>query len=273
MNASISNRNESLAAAAFSAQAMKFDEIYSGNKMIEYKRERVRGHLEKLISPGDLILELNSGTGEDAIWLAKQHCRVYATDISGKMLQILKQKVEMGGWQQLINYEICSFTGLDHLRQKGPFDVIFSNFAGLNCTGDLDKVLASFSTLLQPKGIVTLVICPRFCLWELLLIFKGKFKTATRRFFNKNGRNARVEGHYFKCWYYDPSYIIKHLKSDFKLLSVEGLCTLVPPSYIDDFPGKHPRAFQFLKEKEEHWKCRWPCKYIGDYYIISLQKK
>ena len=176
MNTTVSNRKESLAAAAFSAQAKKFDQIYSKNKIIEYKRERVRSHLKKFINPGDFILELNSGTGEDAIWLANQNCKVHATDISEQMIQVMKQKIESGGWQNLINYEICSFTALENLQQKGPFDLIFSNFAGLNCTGDLDKVLASFSTLLKPNGIVTLVILPQFCLWEFLLIFKENLK-------------------------------------------------------------------------------------------------
>jgi ubiquinone/menaquinone biosynthesis C-methylase UbiE len=273
MNTAILNTNEMLAASAFSAQADKFDQYYSGNKIIEYKRERVRAHLKKFINPGNFILELNSGTGQDAIWLAKQNCKVHATDISEGMLEIIKQKIKNEALENLITHEICSFTALENLRQKGPFDTIFSNFAGLNCTGDLDKVFASFSTLLKPKGIVTLVILPKFCLWEVLLIFKGKFKTATRRLFSKNGRNARVEGHHFKCWYYRPSYIIKHLQKDFKLLSIEGLCTLVPPSYIENFAENHSRAYGFLKAKENRWKEKWPWKYVGDYYIISLQKK
>ena len=273
MSTVISNMNESLAAAAFSIQAKKFDELYSLNKIIEYKRERVRSHLKKFIQPGNFILELNSGTGEDAIWLAQQNCKVHATDIATGMLEIIQQKIKNEALENLITHEICSFTALEYLQQKGPFDLIFSNFAGLNCTGDLYKVLASFSILLKPKGIVTLVILPQFCLWEFLLIFKGKFKTATRRLFSKNGRNARVEGHHFKCWYYNPSYIIKHLKNDFGLLTIEGLCTLVPPSYIEHFAEKYPRAYQFLKAKENTWKEKWPWKYVGDYYIISFQKK
>jgi ubiquinone/menaquinone biosynthesis C-methylase UbiE len=273
MNTVIINTNETLAATAFSAQSNKFDQLYSKNKIIEYKRERVRTHLKKFIKPGHFILELNSGTGEDAIWLAKQNCKVHATDISTGMLEIIQQKIKNDGLGDLITHEICSFTALESLQQKGPFDVIFSNFAGLNCTGDLDKVLASFSALLNPGGIVTLVILPKFCLWEVLLIFKGKFKTATRRLFSKNGRNAHVEGHPFKCWYYTPSYVIKHLKKDFKLLSVEGLCALVPPSYIENFAENHSRAYQFLKAKENKSKEKWPWKYVGDYYIISLQKR
>ena len=268
-----SSNNETRVAAAFSQQAKHFDSLYSGNTIIQYKRERVRSHLKKLIQSGNSILELNSGTGEDAIWLAQQNCKVHATDISQGMLEIIQKKVENEALDKLITQEICSFTALENLQQKGPFDLIFSNFAGLNCTGDLNKVLTSFSGLLKSKGIVTLVLLPKFCLWEFLLIFKGKFKTATRRFFSKNGRRAKVEGHHFKCWYYNPSYIIKHLKNDFDLLSVEGLCTFVPPSYIENFAEKYPQAYQYLKTKEEKKRKSWPWKNIGDYYIISMKKK
>ena len=128
-------------------------------------------------------------------------------------------------------------------------------------------------TEIKPGGIVTLVVLPKFCLWETLLILKGKFRTATRRFFGKSGRKAHVQGEYFKCWYYNPSFIISHLKDSFDVLSVEGLCTIVPPSYIDKFSEKHPKLFTFLKRKEDTLKTKWPWKYIGDYYIISLEKK
>jgi len=150
--------------------------------------------------------------------------------------------------------------------------LIFSNFAGLNCTDELEKVLASFNGLLNPGGVITLVILPQFCLWETLLLFKGKFRMASRRFFSKTGAKAHVEGTYFKCWYYNPSYIIKRTRNNFKVLGIEGLCTIVPPSYIESFAEKHPRAYRFLKEKEDKLKSRWPWKYFGDYYIISLRK-
>jgi len=151
--------------------------------------------------------------------------------------------------------------------------LVFSNFAGLNCTDDLDKVLKSLPALLNPNGMVTLVILPKFCLWETLLLFKGKFKTAFRRFFSSNGRTAHVEGHYFKCWYYNPSYITKRLADQFDVLGIEGLCTIVPPSYMEGFAEKHPSIFTLLKKWEDRLKSSWPWKYIGDYYIISLRKK
>ena len=272
MSTTSANLNEQLAEVAFTRQSAVFDELYSGDTIINYKRQRVRDHVLKYLSTGVCILELNAGTGEDAIFFAQNGFKVHATDISAGMQQQLKQKVEKKQLDGLISTEICSYTGLGGLKNKGPYDLIFSNFAGLNCTDELDTVLASFDELLTPGGLVTLVILPKFCLWETLLVFKGKFRTAFRRFFSEKGREAKVEGAGFKCWYYNPSYIVKRLKSNFRVLSIEGLCTIVPPSYIEGFAEKHPRVFNFLKGKEDRLNSRWPWKYMGDYYIISLKK-
>jgi ubiquinone/menaquinone biosynthesis C-methylase UbiE len=273
MNETLTYSNETKAAEAFSEQSKIFDDLYSGNKIIQYKRERVRNHIKKYLKPESFILELNAGTGEDAIWFSKNGHKVHATDISGGMMEKLKEKISNHHLQSQVSNEVISFTELNRLFNKGPYDLIFSNFAGLNCTNELNKVLGSFSSLLKPNGVVTLVILPKFCLWEFLLLFKGKFRIAFRRFFSRNGRKAHIEGHFFKCWYYNPSFITRHLKKDFDLLSIEGLCTLVPPSYMENFAGKRSRLFESLKMKEERWKNKWPWKFIGDYYIISLRKK
>jgi len=269
----VSHINETNAAEAFSGQSAVFDDLYSNDTIIQYKRERVRNHVLQYLRENSYILELNSGTGEDAIFFAGKGHHVHATDISQSMQEQLMQKVSGPGLEARVTNELCSYTALDKLKNKGPYDLIFSNFAGLNCTDELDKTLKSLPLLLKPNGIITLVVLPKFCLWETLLLFKGKFKTAFRRFFSSNGRAAYVEGHHFKCWYYNPSYIIKRLKSQFDVLGIEGLCTIVPPSYIEGFAEKYPSTYAFLKKWEGRLKSRWPWKYIGDYYIISLKKK
>jgi ubiquinone/menaquinone biosynthesis C-methylase UbiE len=273
VNGSANSVNEQAAEKAFSKQSAVFDEIYSSNIIIQYKRKRVRDHLGQFLKPYSKILELNAGTGEDAVWFAQHDHTVHATDISKGMQEKLIEKVRQNKLEKQVTTELCSFTELQSLKNKGPYDMIFSNFAGLNCTGELDKVLRSFSPLLKPNGIVTLVILPKFCLWESLLFFKGNFKTAFRRFFSNKGVKAHIEDEYFTCWYYNPSYVIKNMKDTYKVLSVEGLCTLVPPSYLENFPTKRPSLFNWLKEKENKWKCKWPWKSIGDYYIISFRKK
>jgi ubiquinone/menaquinone biosynthesis C-methylase UbiE len=269
----IEHDNEKKAAVAFNGQSAIFDDLYASNGIIRYKRKRVRDHLLKYLKPGSHILELNAGTGEDAIFLAQRGYEVHATDISAGMQSKLIEKVTVNRLTGSITNELCSFTELNALQNKGPFDCIFSNFAGLNCTGDLDQVLTSFSGLLKPEGVVVLVVLPRFCLWESLFVFKGKFKTATRRFFSSKGRKANIDGASFTCWYYSPEYLIRGLKDKFRMLEIEGLCTIVPPSYIEGFPEKYPKIYSYLCRTENRLKTKWPWKYIGDYYIISFRKR
>lgn len=264
---------ERLAIDAFNQQSVLFDEIYSANAIIQYKRKRVRDHVERFVKPRSNILELNAGTGEDAVYFAQQGHHVHATDISDGMQAMLAKKVQSASLVDKVSLELCSFTQLEKLKNKGPYDLVFSNFAGLNCTDELEKVLRSFSTLVNPGGIVCLVLLPKFCLWETLLFLKGNFKTAFRRFFSARGRKAHIAGQYFRCWYYNPSFVMTNMRNEFDLLALEGLCTLVPPSYIDNFAEKYPKTLSALQNKEDKWKGTWPWRSIGDYYIISFRKK
>ncbi|HEY4337883.1 MAG TPA: methyltransferase domain-containing protein [Puia sp.] len=266
--------NEKEAASAFSRQAGVFDAYDAGNTIIHYKRQRVRTHVLGLLKPGSSILELNAGTGEDAIFFAQQGNKVHATDIAEGMQARLREKVATQGLTEKITTERCSFTELAGLRQKGPYDLIFSNFAGLNCTRELDKVLQSFAPLVKPGGLVTLVILPPFSLWETAMLFRGKFRTAFRRLISgRKGAPAHVEGVHFRCWYYSPSFVKRALSDSFEQVRLEGLCTIVPPSYIEHFAEKHPVAWNWLKARENKWRDKWPWRSIGDYYIISFRRR
>lgn len=273
MHNSISNIQEQKAAEAFNKQSAVFDAIYSPNLIIQYKRKRVRAHVERYLPANSNILELNAGTGEDALYFASKGHYVHATDIAADMQRALSRKINDAGLSENVSTEICSFNNLNVLNNKGPYDLVFSNFAGLNCTGELDKVIHSFTALLKPGGLATLVVMPAFCWWETLLALRGNFKLAFRRFNSKHGVRANVEGVSFTCWYYSPSFIADSIKNEFEVLSVEGLCTIVPPSYFENFPHKLPRVYSWLQKLENKLKGTWPWKNTGDYFIITLKKK
>ena len=119
------NVNETNAAGAFTEQSAIFDDLYSTNTIINYKRERVRDHVLKYLKPNASILELNSGTGEDAVFFASKGHKVHATDISPGMQQQLEFKVQKHRLSPRVSNELCSYTNLRWLENKGPYDLIF----------------------------------------------------------------------------------------------------------------------------------------------------
>ena len=77
---------------AFDEYAQRYDSVFSRSKLGTIYRDRVWQLCYKFWPEKKLILELNCGTGEDAVELAKWGNYLLATDISSKMLDIVKAK-------------------------------------------------------------------------------------------------------------------------------------------------------------------------------------
>jgi ubiquinone/menaquinone biosynthesis C-methylase UbiE len=256
--------------AAFSKQSAVFDELEKNNPIIRWMRERVWKHVLSFWQPGGNILELNAGTGIDAVFFARQGFHMHATDNAEGMINELKSKVLNLNLQDKISVEKCSFEELQKLDKNG-FDHIFSNFGGLNCTDKLDSVINSFLDLLKPGGTATLVIMPPICPWELALALKGNTKVAFRRL-KKGGTNSNVEGISFKSFYYRPSEVIKMFGKQYKTVSIESLGSIVPPPYLEKVPARYPTLFRGLTKLEESLGNAWPFNSWADHFIITMQR-
>jgi ubiquinone/menaquinone biosynthesis C-methylase UbiE len=262
---------EGLVNDAFSRQSPIFDQVDEENKLILWVRKRVRDEVMHYIKKEDKMLELNAGTGIDSCFFSSKGINVLATDNAEGMLQKLSQKIERNKIDNL-KVKKCSFNNLEQLKGS-KFNYIFSNFAGLNCTNNLGKVLDDINDLLEPGGYFSLVILPKFCPWEVAMLLKGDFKLAFRRF-KKNGAPAHLESVHFKCYYYNPGFILNRMKKyKFKLKTLKGLSILVPPPAIENFIEDHPKAFRLLENIENKICDKWPFNRWGDHYIITMQKR
>lgn len=264
-------RNTTKVSRAFSNQSVVFDNVYRNNLLSEYMRGKFREELLQHLDKDAGVLELNCGTGMDTVYLASLGYRICATDNAPGMLQQLRQKVNNLQLSHLIEVKQCDFEQLEQL-QPAKFDHIYSNFSGLNCSADLDKVLKSLRPLLQEGGKVSLVIMPKICPWENVMMLKGKFRTAFRRF-GKNGAMAHIEGVHFRTWYYNPSYVINAMKNDFRLVSLKGICITVPPPFIEHFVERRPRLFRLLSRIDRRIERFFPFTCCCDQYMITLQLK
>ena len=256
-------------AEAFSRKSEEYDLFGSDHPNLIRLRHKVYQHTLRFLQPGDRILEINSGTGLDAVYFASLGYSIHAIDIAEGMLAHLQEKIEHYQLVDQITVENRSFTELNHVSGR-PYSYIFSNFGGLNCIEDLSEVTDKLPAVLSPGGKITWVIMPKVCLWELALVFKGEIKRAFRRL-RPQGTLANVEGVRFMTYYFNPHQAVQSLGPDFQILRLEGLSVFTPPADRKNFARRYPRLFRFLAGIDDALSPLTPFNRWGDFYILTAQ--
>ena len=261
--------NIDLASKAFSAQAEHFDSDEESNRILKWMREQVYRHEEEFLLPHSNILELNAGTGIDAVYFAQEGHSVFAIDNAPGMVHQLHNKISIYHIEDRIRYALCSFTQLDTLPAE-QFDHVFSNFGGLNCISNLQEVVSQLPRLLKPGATITFVIMPRVCPWEIAQAFKGKIRLAFRRF-SRKGTSAHIDGFRFMSYYYSPAQVIKSFDERFSLARLRGLASLSPPPYFKTFPDQYPSLYRSLTRWDERFATYFPLNRWTDHFIITMR--
>ncbi len=254
---------------AFSRTAEKYDGFALDHPNQTRMRNKVYSHFTNLLSPGARILELNCGTGTDAVELGRRGHHVHATDIAPGMLDRLRAKVRKSGLQDHITVEERSFLSLADVP-GAPFDAIFSDLGGLNCIADLSPVIRQLPKVLKPGGIVTWVLMSHVCLWEMAEVFRGHPRLAFRRF-ARGAVRSHLEGLYFDVYYFSPRQVVRWFGDDFELLALEGLSVLTPTAESKNFAKRNRRLYRALSWLDDRLAPHWPWNGWGDFYIASFR--
>ena len=135
-------------AEAFSRTAEKYDSFAEDHPHLTRMRNRVYLHLMRYLPRGARILELNAGTGTDAVQLARRGYSIHAMDIAPGMLDRLREKVNTFGLHDRLTFEERSFLLLENMR-GAPFDAVFSDLGGLICIPDLTPVIQQLPKILR----------------------------------------------------------------------------------------------------------------------------
>lgn len=256
--------------ASFDKTAPHYDATFTNSEIGKMQRGFVYKQLTKQLDTVQNILEINCGTGEDAIWLAKQNFKITATDISPKMIEVSKTK---GNFDNLnfVTTDIKTITS-SFVGQK--FDLIFSNFGGLNCLSqsEMEQFFKDGKEILSEKGKMVLVIMPKLTLWEqFYFLAKAQFSSVFRR--KKEFALADVNGEKVATYYYNPKDIVNLAVNDFELVAQKPIGFFVPPSYLEPFFSNKKGILRFLNSLENgisNWS--FLSKY-ADHYIIILKKR
>jgi ubiquinone/menaquinone biosynthesis C-methylase UbiE len=263
-----------MTSALFDSAAQQYDATFTNTEIGKLQRARVWNYLSSIFNNNTLdILELNCGTGEDAIWFAKNGHKVWATDISEKMIGVAHLKVEQLALSHKIIFKRLDINEIEKAAFSNRFDLIFSNFGGLNCVTDYQlKTLSNkLMNLLNPNGRFVAVVMPDFCLTEsVYFLSKFKFKEILRR---KMIQQVRINDAVVKTYYYSPKMFYRYFKNEFILNKVFGIGLTIPPSYLNSFFTKKVKILKFLNGTENFIGNNLVAASIADHYLIDLSIK
>lgn len=265
----LSGTSFEIVAEAYDRNADKYDDFIENNENLARMRRRVYQFVTARLPKGARILDLACGTGTDAVWFAQHGYSVHGVDISGEMLSRAEKKAKELGLQDRLTFEQCSYTDLRNTK-AAPFDLTFSNFGGLNCVSDPALVVESVRPLMNQNARVIWAIMPPFCLWEIAMILRGKFRLATRRFSGKS--TVHKEGLQYPVYYYTPRQLARAWGAEFQLESVAALSVITPPATSKDFSAKYPGLYSILRKLDDSLSTRPPFKYWGDFTLVSLKR-
>jgi len=263
--------NISAAVDAFDRVADSYDDLFTRSAIGQAQRKQVWRRLLEAFAPGERILELNCGTGEDARFLGMRGRSIVACDASAEMIQVAAARTQREAEGADITFRRLANEDLGALPLQKPFGGAYSNFSGLNCAADLQPVARNLAALVRPGGRVLLCLWSRVCVGEFVwYLMHGQARKAIRRFSGK--ATARVGELTIAVSYPKVRDVQRVFAPWFALERRSAIGLFVPPSYAEDWARKHESALKRFEQLDPICS-EWPVfRDAGDHVLLEFTR-
>jgi SAM-dependent methyltransferase len=260
------------AQAYWNVAAETYDLDFANTLIGRAQRESIWIEIGKVFTVGQRILELNCGTGIDAVFLANRGVRVLACDIAPRMIELAERRANSTQTSGLIDFRSLATENIEVLEKEGLFDGVFSNFSGLNCVDDLPTVAQKLARLLRPGAQLVLCMIGRFVPWEIAwYIAHGNPRRALLRFkkvtVGRIGEDAVVSVRY-------PSVrkLAGIFAPGFRLKKRQGIGIALPPSYLEHLAQRFPLVVNRLASLDRRIGCLPLVRSMGDCVLLQFER-
>jgi ubiquinone/menaquinone biosynthesis C-methylase UbiE len=259
------------AVLAFNHMANDYDDHFTRSLIGRAQRSAVWEVALQTFHQGDCILELNCGTGEDALFLTQRGISVVACDASDRMIQVARSRHRAESPNSSIEFHHLPIEQITVLQQDTLFDGAFSNFSGLNCVKNLQQTAQDLASLIRPGAPVLLCMSTRFCIWEIFwFLAHGNARKAFRRC---SGHTTAKVSEFSVDVYYPTVRKLQSIFSPyFTLHACTGIGVAVPPSYVETSICRYPKILQFLRSLDKTISGLPGFRVIGDHVLLSLKR-
>ena len=202
--------------------------------------------------------------------LALKGYKVVGIDLSQKMVDEARSRAARQGVN--VEFHQSSFENLSSVAGE-QFDLVLSNFGGLNCVESLEKVATQVASVTKPGGHFIAVVMPRVSLWEIVAgISRFNLSFAFRRFTTDTPATG-FHGRTFRVSYYSPRQFTSAFRQSFYVAEIRGLNIITPPPQATRFKAKNPRLSSLLEQCDEILGSFPILRSMGDHSLIVLKKK
>lgn len=256
---------------AFDSIAAKYDELFTRSLIGRAQRGAVWEALIDIFEPGAHILELNCGTGEDALFLGRHDIFVTACDGSEGMIHTAQQRLRNEDPDAPVGFKLLATEQLAQLQPAEPFDGALSNFSGLNCVSNLSQVARDLASAVTAGAPVLICLSSRFCLAEILwFLIHGDARKAIRR--TSGIATANVGEFVVKVYYPTLREVRQAFSPWFRLRSCTGIGVTVPPSYVEPAIRKYPRLLELLCSIDKRIARLPIVRTMGDHMLLHFER-
>lgn len=245
-----------MSAAPFDRLAERYDAVWTKSLVGRCQRQAVWSWIDPLIEPGDEILDLGCGTGEDALHFEKLGARVFALDASADMVRVARAR---GADARELRLE-----SLESLN--GIFEGAISNFGAFNCLGNLESVAHSLARLIRRRGFLAICVLGRCCVWEIFHFCRRReFKTAFRRW-RRDGAPSSLG---IQISYPSIRNLTEAFRPAFRLMRWTGIGLCVPPSYIRGLSAGQITQLARIDRRLAHWRV---LRALADHRLLLFKR-
>ncbi len=250
----------------FDAEAGDYDATFSSSLIGTAMRRAVWRRLDHCFGPGDRVLDLGCGTGEDAVHLARGGVRVLAADRSAAMVRVARRKVADAGLAAMVDVRQAA---IEDLGGGGDgYDGALSNFGALNCVADLPAAARGLANRLRPGATAVLCVMGPLCPWEWLwFLLRGRPGEAFRRL-----RPGGVRWRGLEVRYPSIRSLRRVFGPAFRLRRAGAIGALLPPSYAEPWAIRYPRTVARLDRWERRLETVSPLPWLADHYLVEFER-
>lgn len=260
-------------AEAYDGYASRYDDLLAENRINAYMRREMMGQLLHTFEPGSWLLELGSGTGDEALTLASHGCQILGIDPSEGMIERAREKANHHPRGSRVEFLQASASELSRVlgeREPHEFDGAFSSFA-LSYESDLEAVRKALAARIREDGLVIIAVMNRLCAveWFLSLITAHPALSGRRlgaETLHKVGSvHTPIMGR-------TPAEVLRAFTPGFRLERYRALPLILPPHYAYRVLRRWPALMRTLERLDPRLSTLPLLRSLGDHTVLTFRR-